>query len=173
MSDLTHLLTHPGKCSKQSASRHQCSHFAKHASRGVFCYDVHMQKYKTVDEFLNNLDTDKRQQVDALRHLIMKSEPKLEEHIKWNAPSYVLDGDDRITFNLMNKQGVVKLILHMGATRKETKKGTPLMQDESGLIEWSSDIRGIITFTSIQQINSSLPSLEKSVKNWLSIPSTT
>lgn len=64
-----------------------------------------MQKYKTIDEFLSDLDAAKRQQVDILRELILKAEPKLEEHIKWNAPSYVLDGEDRITFNLMNKQG--------------------------------------------------------------------
>ncbi|MDB5181174.1 MAG: hypothetical protein JWO54_937 [Candidatus Saccharibacteria bacterium] len=129
-----------------------------------------MQKYKTLDEFLNDLNEDKRLQVDTLRDLILKTEPQLEEHIKWNAPSYVLDGEDRITFNLMNKRGVVKLIFHMGATRKEDKRGTPVMQDDSGLIEWSSDIRGMVTFTTIKDITSNLIPLEKIIKNWLSIP---
>lgn len=132
-----------------------------------------MQKYKTVEEFLNELDDDKKLQVNTLRDLILNVEPKLEEHIKWNAPSYVLDGEDRITFNLMNKQEVVKLVFHMGATRKEDKKGTPVMQDESGLIEWSSDIRGMITFATLEDVNSNLTSLKKIVRNWLSIPSTT
>ncbi len=108
-----------------------------------------MQKYKTVEEFLEDLSEDKRLQVDTLRDIILGTESQLEEHIKWNAPSYVLDGEDRITFNLMNKQGVVKLVFHMGATRKEDKKGAPIMQDDSGLIEWSSDIRGTVTVTSI------------------------
>ncbi len=130
-----------------------------------------MQKYKTVEEFINDLDDDKRSQVDILRDLILSTEPQLEEHIKWNAPSYVLDGEDRITFNLMNKQGVVKLVLHMGATRKEDKKGAPIMQDESGLIEWSSDIRGMITFNSLTDISSNTTSLEKIIKGWLAVPS--
>jgi len=130
-----------------------------------------MQKYKTLDEFLNDLSNDKRQQVDTLRNLILETEPRLEEHIKWNAPSYVLDGEDWITFNLMNKQDVVKLIFHMGATRKEDKKGASIMRDESGLIEWSSDIRGMITFTSLEEVNSRLPLLQKIIKDWLSIPS--
>ena len=130
-----------------------------------------MQKYKTVEDFLKDLDDNKQQQVDALRDLIIKTEPKLQEHIKWNAPSYVLDGEDRITFNLMNKQEVVKLVLHMGATRKEDKKGAPIMRDESGLIEWSSDIRGMITFDNIDVINSKAASLRKIIKDWLSIPS--
>lgn len=130
-----------------------------------------MQKYKTVEDFLKGLDGNKQQQVDALRDLIIKAEPKLQEHIKWNAPSYVLGGEDRITFNLMNKQEVVKLVLHMGATRKEDKKGAPIMRDESGLIEWSSDIRGMITFDNIDDINSKAASLRKIIKDWLSIPS--
>jgi hypothetical protein len=129
-----------------------------------------MQKYKTVEEFLNDLSEDKRSQVDALRGLILTTEPQLEEHIKWNAPSYVLDGEDRITFNVINKQEVVKLVLHMGATRKEDRKGEPIMQDDSGLIEWSSDIRGMITFKSIDDVNSNMKALKKVVKNWLSIP---
>jgi len=126
-----------------------------------------MQKYKSLEEFLNDLSEDKRLQVETLRDLILKVEPKLEEHIKWNAPSYILDGEDRITFNLMNKQGAVKLVLHMGATRKEDKKGAPVMRDDSGLIEWSSDIRGMITFAAIEDMNSSLGSLKKIIKDWL------
>lgn len=131
-----------------------------------------MQKYKTVEEFRSDLNEDKRLQVDTLRELILTTEPQLDEHIKWNAPSYVLDGEDRITFNLMNKQEVVKLVFHMGATRKEDKKGEPIMQDDSGLIEWSSDIRGMVTFNTIDDITSNITALRKVITEWLSIPST-
>lgn len=126
-----------------------------------------MQRYKTIEEFLAGLSKEKRLQVDALRDLILKTQPQLEERIKWNAPSYVLDGEDRITFNLMNKQQAVKLVLHMGATRKENKKGTPLLRDDSGLIEWSSDIRGTITFASMEDVTSNLALLQKIIKDWL------
>lgn len=148
----------------------QFSHFVEHALLGVFCYHKSMKKYKTLEEFFDDLDDDKSLQVKALRDLILSTEPELEEHIKWNAPSYVLNGEDRITFNLMNKQGVVKLVLHMGASRKEDKNGVPIMQDESGLIEWSSDIRGMITFMSIRDVNSNAIALKKVINDWLSIP---
>lgn len=128
-----------------------------------------MNKYKTIEEFLNDLDSDKLAQVNILRDLILTSKPKLHEHLKWNAPSYVLDGEDRITFNLMNKEGVIKLVLHMGATCKEDKKGVPIMQDTSGLIDWSSDIRGLITFNNIEEINNNVDYLKKIIKDWLSI----
>ena len=130
-----------------------------------------MQKYKTVEEFLFSLEEDKRQQVDALRDLILKTEPNLEEHIKWNAPSYVLDDEDRITFNLMNNQQIVKLVFHIGATRKEDKKGAPVMRDASGLIEWSSDIRGMIAFAKTENITSNEATIKRIIKDWLSVPS--
>ncbi len=132
-----------------------------------------MKKYKTVEEFLDDLDGQKRLQVDMLRGIILKTAPKLEEHIKWNAPSYVLNDEDRITFNLMNKRGAVKLVFHMGATRKENKKGSPVLQDESGLIEWSSDIRGMMTFNNVEEITSNEAALRRIIKNWLSLPSAT
>lgn len=129
-----------------------------------------MKKFTTVQEFLDDLDADKRAQIEALRRVIMAAEPRLKEHIKWNAPSYILDDEDRITFNVMNKQGVVKLVLHMGATRKEDTKATPVMQDANGIIEWSSNIRGMITFADASELESKLPAVKQIITQWLSIP---
>ena len=128
-----------------------------------------MQQYKTVSEFMDSLSQDKKTQVEALRSIIKHADADLEEHIKWNAPSYTLDGEDRITFNLVNKQGLVKVILHMGATRKEDKKAGPVMADDSGLIEWSSDIRGMLTFQDIQDVASKQEAISRTIKQWLSI----
>jgi hypothetical protein len=126
-----------------------------------------MKKYKTSEEFLNDLTTEKRHQVEILRDLILKTDPLLAERIKWNAPSYVLNGEDRITFNLMNKQNVIKIIIHMGATHKEDKKKAPIMYDESGLVEWSSDIRGVITFNTLEEVTTRLNSFKIIIDNWL------
>lgn len=128
-----------------------------------------MQKYKTVAEFIDNLDSDKRDQVELLRRLIQNADPNLQEHIKWNASSYMLDGEDRLTFNVINKEGIVKLILHMGATRKENKKANPVMIDETGLVQWSSDIRGILSFNGIEDITANRDKLIKLISKWLSV----
>jgi hypothetical protein len=34
-----------------------------------------MQKYKTLEEFMDGIGADKRPQVDALRNLILKTDP--------------------------------------------------------------------------------------------------
>ena len=128
-----------------------------------------MHKYETVTEFMKSLDSDKRAQVELLRTIIGESHADLTEHIKWNAPSYVLDGEDRITFNLMNRDNLVKLIIHMGAMRKENKQGKPIMLDDGGIVHWSSDIRGTITFSNLEEITSKSKALKNILSRWLSI----
>jgi len=125
-----------------------------------------MHKYKTVDEFLNDLNDSKRLQVNTLRKYILQADPTLVEHIKWNAPSYVKDGEDRITFNTLNKQGLVKLVFHMGATRKEDRKAEQIVKDTQ-FIEWVSDIRGYATFNDLQQIQSQKNAIQGNVRKWL------
>lgn len=48
-----------------------------------------MNKYTTIDEFLDDLSPDKKEQVLELRGYIQKADLSLDEHIKWNAPSYI------------------------------------------------------------------------------------
>jgi hypothetical protein len=134
----------------------------------LFCYDSDMDKYKTVDEFLNGLDEGRRSQVEILRRYILDEEPLLTEHVKWNAPSYVKDGEDRITFNTMNKEQVVKLVFHMGVTKKENKKGQPILKDTT-LIDWVSDIRGYMTFNSLEDITSNEKEIKRTVHCWLEL----
>jgi len=127
-----------------------------------------MEKYKTVDEYINGLDGNRRSQVEMLRKYILDEEPSLTEHIKWNAPSYVKDEEDRITFNTMDKEQVVKLIFHMGATRKEDKKGQPLLKDAT-LVEWVSDIRGYMSFNNLDEIIANEKEIKRIIRAWLAV----
>ena len=127
-----------------------------------------MNKYETVEEFMNGLDDNRRTQVARLRQYILDESPSLTEHIKWNAPSYVKDGEDRITFNTINKEHTVKIVFHMGATRKEDKKGQPILKN-AALIEWASDIRGYMTFESLEQISTNEKEIKRTIHNWLQL----
>lgn len=128
-----------------------------------------MEKYKMIHAFLDHLEVDKREQVLALRSIILKAQPDLIEHIKWNAPSYLYKGEDRLTFNLINKQQLVMLVFHMGVKRPENKKAHPIMDDQSGLISWNSDCRGTMSFKNIADIESKSDILTSLIVNWLSI----
>ena len=59
--------------------------------------------------------------------------PEITEHIQWKAPSFCFNGEDRATFNLRSKEGIL-LVFHRGAKVQETKGFE--FQDATGLLEW-------------------------------------
>lgn len=128
-----------------------------------------MTKYKSITEFLNDLEPKKKAQVEELRTIILGLGLELEEDIKWNAPSYKYKGVDRITFNLMNKEGKVKLVIHMGASKKENKDAPPVLKNAPKFIVWNSDIRGTISFDGMDDINEKKNDLKSALIDWLKI----
>lgn len=127
-----------------------------------------MQTYKTVEDFMSALDSTQEKQVTLLRTIVTNNHPELHEHIKWNSPSYMQNEIDRITFSVRPKRPIT-LVFHMGATRPEIKGGVPVMNDLSGLIEWKSDTRGIISFTSSDDIERKTGQLTTIIAQWLAI----
>ena len=140
-------------------------------SRGTCSYTRTMapSAQRSIADIMSALDEDARKQVQLLRDIIASLEVDLTEHVKWNAPSYVLHGEDRITMNLRNKQGLVKLVLHMGATRPENKKGDPVLADDEGLVEWASDIRGLVALADVDDLRAKEPALRRVLTRWLAI----
>lgn len=68
----------------------------------------------SIDEFLAQLDHPLKRELLALRLIILAATPGLTEHIKWNAPSYQFEGDDRIAFNFFARDKI-RLVFHCGA----------------------------------------------------------
>lgn len=125
-------------------------------------------KFSSVEEYLDGLSKLQREQVLLLRSIILKAEPTLSEHIKWNSPSYVFNGEDRITFNVrLNKP--VMIVLHMGATTKEDKKAHPIIADPTNLITWNSNIRGALAFETTAVITENQNQFMQLIKNWLKV----
>ncbi|MDQ3442444.1 MAG: dihydrofolate reductase family protein [Chloroflexota bacterium] len=75
-----------------------------------------------------------------LRATILASNPHITEQVKWKAPSFCIDGDDRVTFRLPPRGGL-QLVLHRGVKVRDATGFTFL--DDTGLMEWAAD-RAII-----------------------------
>ena len=125
-----------------------------------------MGKYTTVDEFIDGLVKAQKDQVIKLRTIIKNAHPELTEHIKWNSPSYMLDGEDRITFSVRPGHPAA-IVLHMGATRPEDKNAKPVLNDPFGLITWKSDTRGVIVFNNIDDIEAKRHQFVSIIGRWL------
>lgn len=118
-----------------------------------------------VPTFLMKLEHGRKDEVESLRAIILKADTNLTEHVKWNAPSFGYQGDDRITFRLQPGDRV-QLIFHRGAKVK-SDTASFVFDDVSGLIQWAAPDRGVVTFESMDEVERCAPKLRKLVRAWL------
>ena len=117
-------------------------------------------------EFIAQFEDERKALVEAILTAINEACPTLTESIKWNAPTFRDDGKDRMTI-LLHKKDRVGLILHTGVKPKEDKKAPPLYADDSGLLEWNSNIRATISFFDLTDFLSKRDLFKKAVKRWI------
>jgi hypothetical protein len=102
----------------------------------------------TVEAFLADLSHARKTEILRIRAAILESDLELTESIKWNAPNFIFNGEDRITFRLQPHDRV-DLILHRGA-KKRSDVDTFVFEDTSQLITWAAQDRGVISFDESQ-----------------------
>jgi len=57
-----------------------------------------LNRSDSVDAFMAALEHPLGESIDRLRMAVLAGNPGLSEQIKWQAPSFVYAGDDRVTF---------------------------------------------------------------------------
>jgi hypothetical protein len=95
-----------------------------------------------VAEYMSGLEHARRPQVEQIRAAILASDPELSESIKWNAPNFVFEGEDRVTFRLQPGDRI-ELVLHRGS-RKRADTISFAFHDTSGMVMWAAPDRGVI-----------------------------
>jgi hypothetical protein len=121
---------------------------------------------KTHQEFLSEFLDDRKPLVEASLNAITEACPNLTEVIKWNAPSFCDNGKDRLTL-MLHKKNMVGLILHTGVKPKEDKKAPHLFEDVTGLLEWNSNTRATILFTSMDDFLAKRDLFINAVTTWV------
>lgn len=122
--------------------------------------------HQQVIDYLSKLDHPLKKEIEEVRKIILSSDNQLTEQIKWNAPSFCMHGDDRITFNLHGK-GFFRLIFHCGAKVRDRKSKGRLFEDTTGLLDWASDDRAIAKFTDMKDVNAKGDALKSTVRAWI------
>jgi hypothetical protein len=95
-------------------------------------------KKPTVDEFLTDLDHGRIDDIRRIRTGLLAGDAELAERIKWNAPSFGHDGDDRVTFRLQPGDRF-ELVFHRGV---HTRDDPFTFDDPDHLITWATSDRG-------------------------------
>jgi hypothetical protein len=127
---------------------------------------VKLSGAEQVAQYLQLLDHPLKQVVVRLREIIGQAHPALTEHIKWNAPSFCHNGDDRITFNV-HKNDSVLIVFHRGAKAKDRIDTHTLINDSSKLLQWQSPDRALASFTSIAQVEQHKTAIRQIVNDWI------
>ncbi|KON88292.1 hypothetical protein AF332_16780 [Sporosarcina globispora] len=121
-----------------------------------------------VAEFMNNLKHPHKEEIEEVRNIILSTNDKITEHIKWNAPSFCYEGEDRITFNLHGK-GFIRLVFHCGTKVKDRNTNEPLVVDPSGILEWKAADRAIMKFTDQNDVKAKEEKLREVITKWLKV----
>lgn len=121
---------------------------------------------QSLDAFLNGLCAKDRATIDCLREIITDSRSDLEESIKWNAPNFAVNGQDRITLGLERKGGV-RVVLHLGAKVKDNSGFH--FDDKAGLARWPAPDRGIMLFQDRQAVETRRGELAELCERWLAL----
>ena len=122
------------------------------------------EKLSAVDAYLDGLQHARKSEVAALRLVILSAVPDLVERIKWNAPSFGLGDDDRITMRL-HPGDRVQLILHRGA--KAGADDFFRFEDPDKLIAWAAPDRGVVTFKDADDLVSKSAPLSEILRRWV------
>ena len=118
-----------------------------------------------VTNFLDKLQHPLRTEIESLRENILSSNPALSENIKWNAPNYCHNGEDRITMKIQPPKQI-QVIFHRGA-KVITQPKTNLISDQSNLLTWKSNDRAVASFKDINDVKSNSKNLIDIVNKWL------
>ncbi len=119
-----------------------------------------------VENFLADLDHPMKAVIEQLRKLILGSDPKFTENIKWNAPNFCYGGEDRITLHL-HRKGYLLAVFHRGAKAKAAAAPGRLIEDDSGLLEWAADDRATIKFIDLGDVLQNTDQLTRIIRLWI------
>ncbi len=120
---------------------------------------------ENVETFLASLEHPFKQEILALRQMILGADPRIAEGIKWNAPSF-RTSEYFATFNLRAKDGV-QVILHLGAKKRETAVSGIDVADPEASLEWLARDRASVKFRDLADIDARRSAFAAVVREWI------
>jgi uncharacterized protein YdeI (YjbR/CyaY-like superfamily) len=121
-----------------------------------------MNDAEKVNEFMNKLEHPLKTEIEAVRKIIMNANSKIQERIKWNAPSYYFK-KDMAAFNPRAKDYVhLIFIFHDGI----------MINDRSGILEGDYKDRRMVKLYDMADVMSKKAALQKLVNDWITLVDT-
>lgn len=110
-----------------------------------------------VDAYLAKKDHPMTAEIQRVREIILATDDRIEETIKWSSPTFMYKGN--IASYFMNAKKFVSLMFHKGAT----------IHDSSGLLTGDGKEARTARFESLEDIEAKKPALEAVIREWIKI----
>ncbi|MCB2097072.1 MAG: DUF1801 domain-containing protein [Parvularculaceae bacterium] len=117
-----------------------------------------------VDDFMAALDHPHKDGVDRLRRAIKGADSRIEEEIKWNAPSFKL-AEHFVTFKL-HPPTAIALVFHTGAKPLAAPRKFAL-DDPHKLLKWAAQDRCVLTLKSADDARKYEKDVVAMVRAWI------
>ncbi|MBK9499828.1 MAG: DUF1801 domain-containing protein [Leptospiraceae bacterium] len=119
----------------------------------------------SLDQYLLNLKHPLKKEIEYLRKVILEANKGLTENIKWNAPNFCYEGQDRITMRI-HPPTQIQLIFHRGAKTQKLPSEN-LISDDKGLLVWKTTDRAVASFKDQNDIKTKSKNLKIIINNWI------
>lgn len=118
-----------------------------------------------VDAFMSTLEHGCKEEIQAIRRLVLAADPRIAEGIKWNAPSFRTT-EYFATTNLREKKGV-GVILHLGAKVRDVAPGGLAIDDPGKLLKWLAPDRAMVVFKDKADLQARKADFLAIVRSWI------
>src|SRR5678816_1404915 len=106
-----------------------------------------------VNEWMDKVDTSFKPSINAVRKIIKAAGPKLNERIKWNAPSYYYN-EDIVTFGPTKAKDKIILVFHH----------PNIVKIRSELLQGNYKNRRLVYLNSMKEVKDAQKELERIIK---------
>lgn len=118
-----------------------------------------------VETFLASLEHPFKQEILAIRQIILNADPGIAEGIKWKAPSFRAS-EYFATVNLRAKDGV-QVILHFGAKKRDDLTARAAIADPESLLEWLASDRALVKFRDLKELDAQRSAFTNVIRQWI------
>ncbi|MBK0380614.1 DUF1801 domain-containing protein [Mucilaginibacter segetis] len=120
-----------------------------------------------VGQHIEKLDATIQDAVQLLRQIILNSDDKIGEHIKWNNPAFYYTGEMEEFDAKQYKRDIVVMNLHKNRLMLVFPTGVKV-NDTTGFLEGNyPDGRRVVSFKDINHIKANAHHLSNVIKQWI------
>lgn len=121
-------------------------------------------KPESVGQLIAGLEHPHKSGIEKLRAMILATDKRISEEIKWNAPSFKIE-DHFATFKIYPPKNI-QLVLHTGAKAKGDARAFKI-EDPDKLLKWPASDRAVLTLASEAELLSQQASVQRILKQWV------